>query len=102
MNSLIKIIIFYSALCIFSMSPAAYHALKSLGIIQLPCDKTLRGCMYKYSSSSGICEDAFLERAKKYELYKKERVEAGHLETVGEGVLIWDEVKVSCLCLLKV
>ena len=36
------------------MSPAAYHALKSLGIIQLPCDKTLRGCMYKYSSSSGI------------------------------------------------
>lgn len=49
-----------------------------------------------------VYEDAFLEMAKKYELYKKERVEAGHLETVGEGVLIWDEVKVSCLCLLKV
>lgn len=82
-------------MCIFSKSPAAYHALKSLGIVQLPCDKNLQGYMYKYSSSPGICEDALLERAKKYELYKKEQVEAGHLEPVGEGVLIWDEVKVS-------
>lgn len=84
-----------SALCIFSRSPTAYHALKSLGIIQLPCDRTLRGYMYKYSSSPGICEDALLERAKKYESYKKEQVEAGNLKPVGEGVLIWDEVKVS-------
>ena len=84
-----------SDLCIFSRSPTAYHALKSLGIIQLPCDRTLRGYMYKYSSSPGICEDALLERAKKYESYKKEQVEAGNLKPVGEGVFIWDEVKVS-------
>ncbi len=80
---------------IFSRSLSAYHALKSLGILQLPCDRTLRHYMYKYSSTPGICEEAMLERAEKYKIFKEERVEAGYLRPVGEGVLIWDEVKVS-------
>ena len=81
-------------MAIFSRSPAVYHAIKSLGILQLPCDRTLRGYMYKYSSSPGINEEALLYRAKKYDQFKKEHVEAGFVKPVGEGVLMWDEVKV--------
>ncbi len=50
--------------------------------------------MYKYSSSPGINEEALLYRAKKYDQFKKEHVEAGFVKPVGEGVLMWDEVKV--------
>ena len=85
----------YVALSIFSRSPAAYHAVRSLGIFQLPCDRTLRGYMYKYSSSPGISEEALLEMAEKYKVFKEERVEAGYPRPVSEGVLMWDEVKVS-------
>lgn len=83
------------ALSIFSRSPSAYHALKSLGILQLPCDRTLRDYMYKHSSSPGISEEALLEMAEKYKMFKEERVEAGYPRPLSEGVLIWDEVKVS-------
>ena len=58
------------ALAIFSRSPAAYHAVRSLGIFQLPCDKTVRGYMYKHASSPGIQEDGLLDRAKRYDAYK--------------------------------
>ena len=84
----------FEALAIFSRSPSAYHAVRSLGILQLPCDRTLRGYMYRHASSPGINEEALLDRAQKYEDFKKERVAAGFVRPVGEGVLIWDEVKV--------
>ena len=51
--------------------------------------------MYKYSSTPGICEEAMFERAQKYEEFKKKRVETGFPKPVGEGVLMWDEVKVK-------
>lgn len=91
----IQSLILYVALSIFSRSPAAYHAVLSLGTFQLLCDRTLRGYMYKYSASPGISEEALLERAKKYKAFKEEQVEAGYQRPVGEGVLMWDEVKVS-------
>ena len=52
----------YAALAIFSRSPAAYHAVRSLGILNLPCDRTLKGHMY-HSSSPGNNEEGLLERA---------------------------------------
>ena len=51
--------------------------------------------MYRHASSPGINEEALLDRAQKYDDFKKERVAAGFVRPVGEGVLIWDEVKVS-------
>ena len=51
--------------------------------------------MYKHSSSPGICEEALLEMAEKYKVFKEEQVEAGYPRPVSEGVLMWDEVKVS-------
>jgi hypothetical protein len=83
------------ALSIYCRSPAAYHAVKSLGILQLPCDKTLRGYMYKHAGSPGIDEEALLDRAKKYDQFQKERVEAGFGKPISQGILMWDEVKVQ-------
>jgi hypothetical protein len=85
------------ALSIYCRSPAAYHAVKSLGILQLPCDKTLRGYMYKHAGSPGIDEEALLDRAKKYDQFQKERVEAGFGKPISQGILMWDEVKVMTL-----
>lgn len=70
-------------MAIYSRSPSAYHGLKSLGVLQLPCDRTLR--QYMTYQISGVDEDAF----------KKKRVQEGFVKPVGEGVLMWDEVKVS-------
>lgn len=82
------------ALAIFSRSPSAYNAVKSLGILNLPCNKTLRGYMDQHFSTAGINDEALLEHATKYESFKDERVRDGFKKPVGEGVLIWDEVKV--------
>jgi hypothetical protein len=61
---------FFFALSIFSRSPAAYHAVRSMGLMQLPCDKTLRGYMYKHASAPGISEEHLLESAKRFETFK--------------------------------
>lgn len=49
-----------------------YRAVRSLGILNVPCDKTVRGYMYKHASSPGINEEGLLDRAQKYDKYKKE------------------------------
>ena len=85
----------FLALAIYSRSPSAYHAVRSLGILNLPCDRTLKGHMYQHSRSPGISEDALLLRAQQYNSYKEERVKNGLPRPVAEGVLIWDEVKVQ-------
>lgn len=48
------------------------------------------------SSTSGINEEALLDQAQKYKIFQEERVENGFVKPVGEGVMIWDEVKVYC------
>ena len=78
----------HAALAIYARNPAAYHAVKSLGILQLPCDKTFKGYMYRHASSPGINEEALLDRAKKYDVYRKERKErkeCGFHYPLGDG-----------------
>ena len=67
------------ALAIFSRSPSAYNAVKSLGIFNLPCNKTLKGCMDQHFSTAGINEEALLESATKYASFKNERVRDGFI-----------------------
>lgn len=83
---------FLIALSIFARSPAAYHALKDIGMFQLPCDRTLRG--YMSSCLPGIHTDMLLEQAEKYRLFKQKQIKDGLPMPTGEGVLMWDEVKV--------
>lgn len=56
----------FVALAVFSRSPAAFDALRSLGILNLPCDRTLKAYMDK-KSSPGIDENTLRESSKKYE-----------------------------------
>ena len=65
----------------------------------MPCDRTLHKFMHGHATSPGIDEDALLQNAQKYDSYKAERATAGLATVLGEGVLIWDEVKVLFQCL---
>ena len=82
------------ALAVFSRSPSAFRALRSLGILSLPCDKTLKGYMHQHSSSPGINERCIKESSEKYANHVKEKVKKGHKAPLKEGILIWDETKV--------
>lgn len=84
------------AMAIFSRSPAAYRAVKALGVLQLPCDRTLKHYMQRHSTFPGINEDLLFQAAQRYEEFKSDRVHAGFACPIQEGVLIWDEVKVCC------
>lgn len=95
MLGILKLFCVHVALAVYSRSPAAYSALRSLGIIQLPCSKTVKGYMNQSWKSSGIIEEDFLLSSRKYEEYVEERKKQGFLSPKGEGVLIWDETKVS-------
>lgn len=83
------------ALAIFSRSPSVYSAFRSLGIIQLPCSKTVKGYMNQTCKSPGIIEDNFLLNSKRYEEYIEKRKRLGFVSPKHEGILIWDETKVE-------
>lgn len=68
--------------------------MSSLGILQLPCDKTLQKFMDRHATSPGIDEEALMQHAEKYDGFKAKRAASGLPTPVSEGVLIWDEVKV--------
>ena len=83
-----------TALAIYSRSPAAFRAVRSLGILQLPCDRTVQRFMHRHNTSSGIDEESLRLNAERYDRYKSERLTEGQPAPLSEGVLIWDEVKV--------
>ena len=45
-----------TALAIYSRSPAAFRAVRSLGILQLPCSKEIRRIIGKNADGPGINE----------------------------------------------
>lgn len=81
-------------MAIYSRSPGAYDALRSLAIVQLPCSKMVREKMNSQGKTPGINEKDLLESMKKYHDFKEQRKESGFLTPKGVGVLIWDETKV--------
>ena len=83
------------ALAIYSRSLAAFKALRSLKILNLPCEQSMKTHMNCLRKEEGVNEDDLRYSAKKYEEHKRTlALEGKHLHT-GEGVLIWDETKVS-------
>ena len=71
-----------------------YNDLKSLGIIQLPCSKTVKVYMSQRCKSPGIIENDLLLNSKKYNDYIKERKISEYLSPKGQGVLICNETKI--------
>ena len=83
------------ALAVYARSPAAYKALTSFDILQLPSIYSLRNVSgsKKYRSEPGICHEYLEEQQKRYIEFVEEKEKCGDKLPVGE-VLIFDEVKV--------
>lgn len=64
------------ALVVYSRSPA-FRALKDLGILHLPCDKTLGTYMRQNVRSSGINEESIRESSRKYDERTADKVKKG-------------------------
>ena len=84
------------ALAVFTRSPAAYEALKSYGILQLPSLSAIKQfTSANYQPAGTTCNFEHLQEARKsYTAYIEERVEQGHPKPMRTGVVIFDEVKV--------
>ena len=68
-------LIYLLALAIYSKSPAAFHAVQSMGILQLPCDKTLRARVYVQTGK--FTKVALLESSNCYDEFKAKRLTDG-------------------------
>ena len=86
------------ALAIYIRSPSAYEALKSFKILQLPSVTTLKTFKGPRLHSPGInhgIQEYIKEQGNNYTKYKDELQKRGQKQPLGEGVLIFDEVKVT-------
>ncbi len=86
------------ALAIMSRSKSAYEALKSFKILQLPSVASLKKFQNFRLHKSGInsdTEDYIREQSEHYQSYKKELQNKGRKVPLGEGILIFDEVRVT-------
>ena len=86
------------ALAVYTKSPAAYESLKGFKILQLPSTKSLQDIAGSKLHEPGITDgikDYLLEQGTKYTLYKEEMMKKGRPEPKHEGILIFDEVKVT-------
>ncbi len=85
------------ALAIFTRSPSAFESLKSFKILQLPSTESLKriasSCLHDPGINEGI-ETYIEDQSSKYAAYKEEMLKRDKPEPLGEGVLIFDEVKV--------
>lgn len=87
---------FNAALAIYTRSPAAYDAISSFKVLQLPSVSTLSSYSKSNLESSGEVEVRLAEESCCYKARVQQHLEAGkNLPPIGEGVLIFDEVKVA-------
>ena len=90
------------ALAVFTRSPAAYEALKSYGILQLPSLSVIKQFTSANYQPAGTNFQHLQEARKSYTAYIEERVEQGLQKPMHTGVVIFDEVKVVMIASLHV
>ena len=86
----------FSALAIYSRSPAAYEALKGFDILRLPAKSTLQAYSGAFIHAPGVSTACIADQVSRYVVYKEESKKEGRQEPMGDGVLVFDEVKVAC------
>ena len=82
----------FLALAVYACSPAAYDALKSFKILQLPSKSTLQS--YTGAFLHGANHDSVSEQVAQFLLHCHGRKQEGKKESKRAGALIFDEVKV--------
>ena len=79
----------------YTRSPAAYSALKNLGLLNLPCENSLKEFLDANLLNPGTCENYVEKQKHIYNEWKKQCKLEGKPVPLNEGVLISDEVKVQ-------
>ena len=79
----------------YTRSPAAYQALKSFDILQLPCKKSLQGFLSANQSEPGVNEEQIAEQKRLYSAHTAQHVREDKKRPLQKGILIFDEVKVQ-------
>ena len=82
------------ALAVYARNASAYRALTSFGLMKLPSIHSVQKESQKYSQKQAISHQYLSEQEKKYNAFKEEVVKKGGKIPLGEGILIFDEVKV--------
>lgn len=78
----------------FIRSPAAYEALKSFDILQLPARSTLQAYTGCFLHEGGASWESISKQTEMFEQFKSSCEASGKLVPKADGVLIFDEVKV--------
>jgi len=84
------------ALAVYTRSPAAYKALQSFGILKLSAKSTMQAYTGAFMHSPGANSVCIVDQIAQYVAFKEECRKNGKQEPKGDGVLIFDEVKVAC------
>ena len=85
-----------TGLAIYLRSPAAYEALKSFNVPQLPCQSTLKAYTGAFMHDPGARRYCIVDQVSHYVTIKEHCLKSGKQEPRADGVLIFDEVKVAC------
>lgn len=83
-------ILYFVALAVYVRSPAAYKALQSFGILNLPSKSTMQAYTGAFMHDPGASSVCIAEQVARYVVFKRKQ------EPKSDGVLIFDEVKVAC------
>eukprot|EP00117_Sycon_ciliatum_P049175 scpid67563/ scgid34906/ len=82
------------ALAVKCRSTAAYKALKDLGVLQLPSLRSLNHFTSARIDKPGWCEEGIHYQQQRYQQHQERSEASGSLKPLGEGLIIFDEVKV--------
>ena len=83
-------------MAIFTRSAAAYEALKSFDILQLPSRSLLQSYTGTFLHEPGASKKCIVDQVAQYVLFKSECEKWGKRPPQSDGVLVFDEVKVGC------
>ena len=89
-----KFCCFLVALAVYVRSPAAYEALNSFNVLQLPSKSTLQSYTGAFLHDSGACNDSIIIQVTQYKAFCQSCQDKGGVLPMSDGVLIFDEVKV--------
>lgn len=82
-------------MAVYARSPAAYQALKSFNILQLPCKKSLQGFLSANQTEPGVNEEKIADQKRLYDAHTQRKVKEKKKAPLQKGILIFDEVKVQ-------
>ena len=90
----LNLIVLFIALAVFVRSPAAYEALKSFNILQLPSRATLQSYTGVFLHDPGANSSCIADQVAQFVLFCKQQKTQGRQEPKGDVALIFDEVNV--------